>query len=99
MRYAAFSELAEGDLAEIWVAIAQDDIETADRFLGEFRVRAQRLAEHPFMGVARPDLGEEVRSLPHGAYLVIYRPTSFGVGIARVVHGSRDLERVIVPRE
>jgi len=99
LRYAALSELAEGDLAEIWVAIAREAIETADRFLEEFRVRAQRLADQPFIGVARPDLGKEVRSLPHGAYLVIYRPTSFGVGIARVVQGARDLQSVVVPRE
>ncbi len=99
MRYAALSELAEGDLADIWVGIARNDIDTADRFLDEFRVRAQRLADQPFTGVARQDLGEEVRSLPHGNYLVIYRPTSFGVGIARVVHGARDLQRVVIPRE
>jgi toxin ParE1/3/4 len=99
LRYAALSELAEGDLAEIWVAIARDDIETADRFLDEFHDRAQRLAEQPFIGVARHDLGKEVRSLPHGAYLVIYRPTSFGVGIARVVHGARDLQRMVIPQE
>jgi toxin ParE1/3/4 len=99
LKYAALSELAEGDLAEIWVAIARDDIETADQYLAELHARAQRLADQPFIGVARPDLGKEVRSLPHGAYLVIYRPTSFGVGIARVVHGARDLQRVLVPRE
>jgi hypothetical protein len=30
---AVLSELAEGDLAEIWVEIARDHIENADRFI------------------------------------------------------------------
>jgi plasmid stabilization system protein ParE len=60
--------------------------------------RAQRLAEQPLMGVIRPDFGREVRGFPHREYLVIYRPTEFGVGIARIVHGARDFGKVVVPR-
>lgn len=98
MSHAVFSELAEGDLADIWVSIALDNIDVADRFIEELRDKAVRLAEQPLMGVARPDLGKDVRSFPHKDYLVIYRPTEFGVGIARIVHGARDLGRLVIPR-
>lgn len=98
MTHAVFSELAEGDLADIWVTIALDSIEIADRFIEELRDKAALLAEQPLMGLARPDFGEDVRSFPHREYLVIYRPTEFGVGVARIVHGARDLRRLSVPR-
>jgi toxin ParE1/3/4 len=96
--HAVFSELAEGDLADIWVSIALDSIEHADRFIEELRDKAALLAEQPLMGIARPDFGKDVRSFPHRDYLLIYRPLEFGVGVARVVHGARDLRRLSVPR-
>jgi len=98
LSHAVFSELAEGDLAEIWLSIAMDQVKNADRFVEELRECAQHLAEQPLMGVSRPDFGKEVRSFLHGEYLVIYRPTEFGVGIARIVHGARDLGKLVVPR-
>lgn len=98
MKLAVLSELAEGDLAEIWLAIAQDQPINADRFIDELRQQLQKLAEQPLMGRARPELGREVRSFPHAAYVVIYRPNADGVAISRLVHGSRDLSELVVPR-
>ena len=98
MRYAVNSELAEADLADIWVEIATDDIDTADQFIERLRTLAQKLAEQPLMGRERPELGKDVRVFPHGQYLLIYRLTAHGVGIARVVHGARDIAHVEVPR-
>jgi plasmid stabilization system protein ParE len=54
LRYAVNSELAEADLADIWVEIATDDIDIADRFIQGLRTLAQKLAEQPFMGRERP---------------------------------------------
>jgi toxin ParE1/3/4 len=98
LKYAVNSELAEADLADIWVEIATDDIDTADRFIQGLRTLAQKLAEQPFMGRERPDLGKHVRVFPHGQYFLIYRSAAHGVGIARVVHGARDLAGIEVPR-
>ncbi len=98
MRYAVNSELAEGDLADIWVEIATVDIDTADQFIEKLHALAQKLAEQPFMGRARPEFGHDVRVFPHERYLILYRPADYGVGIARVVHGARDLMSVEVPR-
>jgi len=99
LRHAELSSLAEADLADVWVAIATDDIDRADRFLTELRALAQKLAERPEMGRVRPDFGDGVRSFPYHNYLVIYRPQPFGVGVARVVHGKRDLAHLEIPAE
>ena len=86
-----------GDLADIWVEIARDHIENADRFLKAIRERLQVLAEQPLIGRERPEFGQDARSVPHGDYLVIYRPTAAGVGVARIARGRRDLSRIRIP--
>ena len=97
MSVAVLSEPAEGDLADIWVEIARDQIENADRFLDQLRGRMEHLAEQPLIGRERPELGKDLRSFPHGEYLVLYRPAAHGVDIARIVHGRRDLTKIEVP--
>ena len=46
----------------------------------------------PLIGVARPELGPQVRILVEGRYVVIYEPQPDGVAIIAVVHGMRDPE-------
>ena len=97
MKRVDLSELAEGDLADMWIEIARDHIENADRFLDAIRERLQLLAEQPLIGRERPEFGKGARCIAHAEYLVIYRPTAAGVGVARVVHGRRDLSRIRIP--
>jgi toxin ParE1/3/4 len=97
LKVAQLSEPAEGDLADIWVEIARDHIENADRFIEQLKERMQRLAEQPLIGRERPEIAKQIRSFPHGEYLVLYRPSATGVGIARVVHGRRDLSKIDIP--
>lgn len=41
----------------------------------------------------RPDLtGEPVKFWAVFSYLIVYNPATQPIGIARVVHGSRDIE-------
>jgi toxin ParE1/3/4 len=97
LKIARLSEPAEGDLADIWVEIARDQIENADRFLDQLKERMKQLAEQPLMGRERPEIAKQIRSFPHGEYLVLYRQSATGVDIARVVHGRRDLSRIEIP--
>jgi toxin ParE1/3/4 len=85
------SPLAEDDLVEIWCTVAVDDIRAADNLIDELHQVTRLLVSQPTMGRLRPEFGPDVRSFPHGNYLVLYRPATQGVGIARVVHGARDL--------
>lgn len=91
------SPLAEDDLVEIWCTVAADDIRAADKLVDELHQVTRLLMLQPMMGRLRPELGPDVRSFPHGDYLVFYRPENQGVGIARVVHGARDLAALQMP--
>ena len=83
--------LAELDLEEIWFFIAQDDPVAADRLLDLLENKCNLLADNPQMGPARPDIAKDLRYHPVGNYLLLYRITSRGIGLVRVVHGARDL--------
>ena len=48
--------LAEADLDEIWLYIAQDNPAAADRFLDKIEERCRTLAQFPHMGKGREEL-------------------------------------------
>ena len=67
----------------------------ADRFEEAFL----KLAEQPGLGHTRADLTAElVRFWPVWSYLVVYKPGSKPLEVARVLHGARDL-RVLLADE
>ncbi|MGI4878117.1 MAG: type II toxin-antitoxin system RelE/ParE family toxin [Janthinobacterium lividum] len=45
-----------------------------------------RLADLPFLGTLRPDIGEGVRSMSLGSHIPYFRSESDTVTIARVLH-------------
>ncbi len=83
--------LAEKDLIDIWLYIAQDNPSAADHLLNTFEEKGWLLAENPELGQARPDIDEDFRYLPVGRYLMLYRVISGGIELVRVVHGMRML--------
>ncbi len=83
--------LAEEDLIEIWIYIAQDDPGAADHLLNEFEKKFSFLANNPKIGPARQDIAPELRYFPVGSYLILYRTIHDGIEIVRVVHGARRL--------
>lgn len=85
------SAAARADLDEIWLYIAQDNPDAADRFICALVTRFPRLASMPEMGRRREELAPHLRSLAFGNYVIFYRPMEKGVEIARVLHGARDL--------
>ncbi len=83
---------AESDLVDIWLYIAADSEENADRFLEKIDQHCNTLASQPEMGLNRDDLAPSLQSFPIGNYLILYRPIEDGIDIIRVLHGGRDLE-------
>jgi toxin ParE1/3/4 len=77
--------LADQDLVEIWYFIAQEDPVAADRLLDLLEEKYKLLAESPHMGPARPDIAKELRYLPVGNYLLLYRVIPNGIELVRVV--------------
>ena len=83
---------AENDLEEIWLYIAQENPDNADKLLDEIEETSQKLAQFINMGRTRDELHPGLRSFPIGNYLIFYLPISGGLEIVRVLHGMRDLD-------
>ena len=84
------SPLAEQDLEEIWLYVAEDSSPTtADRLIDAIVDRFDLLVEQPAMGRSRPEFGADVRSFVVESYVIYYRH-SRDLLIARVLHGRRD---------
>ena len=81
-------------MLDIWVWIARDNPGAADRVTDRLEQRAAMLAEHPQMGVARPEIGEDARSLVVDRRLILYRQDEDGIQIVRIVDGARDLSKL-----
>ncbi|HUG92889.1 MAG TPA: type II toxin-antitoxin system RelE/ParE family toxin [Planctomycetaceae bacterium] len=80
----------EFDLLEIWLHIARDNPDAADRLLTRIEEKCESYARQPGMGDNRPELGEGVRSFPVGNYVVLYRPEADGIdGIVVLLETAR----------
>lgn len=92
----ALTPAAKADLVEIYEVIEQDDARAASRVLAKLRAAMRRLARTPGLGHLREDLADEdLRFWPVYSYLIIYRPQTRPLQIIRVVHGARDVRRML----
>ena len=64
-------------------------LKAADRLLDDIEATCSRLAKHPQLGVARPEIGNECRLFPVGRYPILYRIIRNGIEVVRVSHGAR----------
>ncbi|WP_456378915.1 type II toxin-antitoxin system RelE/ParE family toxin [Thiolapillus sp.] len=87
--------LAEEDLLDIWLYIAQDNPITADAWVEHLGDAAWRLAENPGMGRLRPELLQNIRSFPVGDYILFYQEFENGIELIRVLSACRDLEHLL----
>ena len=86
---------ALGDLQEIWEFVSEDSFDAADRLLEEFYRAFDQLAEMPGMGHKRQDLtNRDVLFWPVHSHLITYLPSS-PLRIVRVVHGRRDVKKLL----
>lgn len=79
------------DLSDIWLYIANDNLEAADRYLDVLEETLRELAKRPGMGPACPELRVDLRRFPCGSHLIFYRPATNGIFVVRVLHGARDI--------
>jgi toxin ParE1/3/4 len=79
-------------LYEIWLDIATDNEQAADKLIRRIYDKLDLAALHPNMGNARPELSATARVLGEAPYIVIYEPMPDGVFVVSVVHGMRDPE-------
>jgi toxin ParE1/3/4 len=88
------SQLAEQDLEDIWVYLAQNNQIAADKQIANILNRLPMLAQFPDMGQIRDDLGEKLRSFPIKSYVVFYTKCANEIEVVRILHQSRDIDRL-----
>lgn len=85
---------AEQDLLEIWLYVADDNEEAADKLLNEIDEASKMLARNPKAGRERPEIAPGLRSFSVGRYILFYRQMDDGVEVVRALHGSRDIDSI-----
>lgn len=85
------TDRADEDLIAIWLNIAADNPLAADRVLDAIERRWRQIAQYPYSGIARDDIGAGIRHLIVGQYLTLYRVTDEAIEIIRVLHGRRKI--------
>jgi antitoxin ParD1/3/4 len=87
---------AEGDLLKILEYLEGDNPSAILRVVDALDEAMQLLADNPQIGHVRTDLTDaDVRFWSVFKYLVIYRPDTKPLQIVRVLHGRRDVKRLL----
>ena len=91
-----WTEPALADLREIRDFVAKDSPTYAARLASRLVEAPRRLAQFDKSGQRVPEFDQDhIRELPVGSYRLIYVVRNGTCYIVAVVHGSRDLERVL----
>lgn len=82
---------ALADLDEIWEYIAADNLDAADRLLGEIFDTIRSLVSFPLLGHVRVDLtSRPLRFHPVREFLIAYAPEEKQLVILAILHGRRN---------
>ena len=95
--------LAKADIFEIWSYIAEDNEDAADRVEQAIFAACAFVAESPMRGHLRPSLTTRplrfwtLTRYPN--YSIAYRPDTVPLEIVAVLHGQRNIRRVLKQRQ
>ena len=91
---------AARDLVDIWRYLCKEGgRETADRVESVFREKFLYLAEFPGGGHFRRDLtNADVRFFSIYSYLIVYRPETKPLQVVAILHGNRDVTKLLNQR-
>jgi plasmid stabilization system protein ParE len=98
----ALTPRAQTDIFEIWSHIAEENEDAADRVEQAIFEACAFVAEAPMRGHSRADL--TARSLRfwtltrYPNYTVVYRPETSPLQVIAVLHGRRNLRKVLKKR-
>jgi antitoxin ParD1/3/4 len=95
----ALTPLAKSDIFNIWSYIAEDNQNAADRVEQAIYDACAFLTDGPLRGHARPDLTTRpvrfwtLTRYPN--YTIVYRPETAPLQIIAVLHGKRNIQRIL----
>jgi toxin ParE1/3/4 len=92
MPQARLSPRALRELDDIWLHIAADNPIAADAVIDAIVAKTRLIATQPMMGVARPELADDLRCVSQKHYIIFYRPLADGIEVLHVIHDARDME-------
>jgi toxin ParE1/3/4 len=97
------SHLAEKDLEEIWLYIAENDhYEQADNLLTKLETLCASLSHLPERGHNLPEMQKlgitEFREIHYKPYRIIYEIQKHTVYILTIIDGRRDIEETLRKR-
>jgi toxin ParE1/3/4 len=96
MKEPELSDPAREDLRDIWYSISRDrDDRTADRLVTQILDKCRDHAQFPEGGRLREELSAGLRSFNVKPYVVFYRPFEDRIMVLRILHGRRDLKRIV----
>jgi len=97
-----FTPEAAADLFDIWSYIASDNVEAADRVEAAIYDACSFVVQEPLSGQVRRNLTSRpvrfwtVQRFPN--YVLVYRPDTQPVQIIRILHGKRNVQRILGER-
>lgn len=103
MKRCIVSDPAERDLRECALYIGQKNAQAAIRFLGATEKTFKRLAALSGSGKSYEAISQAFHGMRWALvsgfekYLIFYVRVPEGIKIVRVIHGSRDIERIFQP--
>ena len=86
---------AEVDVQDIWLYIAADNVNAADRLVDRFTETFEQLATTPRIGQAQEQYRSGLRCFPVGRYVIFYSIVDDEIEVYRVLHGARRLEDLL----
>ena len=96
MKRFRISPEAAANISEIWEFIAADNVAAAERVRQELHNAIHSLVDTPGKGHLREDLTDKaVRFWRVRSYLIVYRPDTDPLEIVAVLHGARDIPRLL----
>lgn len=95
--------LAKADIFEIWLYIAEDSEAAADRVEQSIYDACKFVAESPLRGHSCQDLTERALRFwtltRYPNYTIVYRPGTAPLQVVAVLHGKRDIPRILKNRQ
>jgi toxin ParE1/3/4 len=89
------TQQAREDLLHIWTYIAhRTSLQSADRIYDQIEEACAKLGTFPEVGRARPEIGNDARSIVVARWVVLYRVVNGVAHIVRVIDGARDIANV-----
>jgi plasmid stabilization system protein ParE len=102
MRAYALTPLAKADIFDIWAYVADDNDDAAYRVTQAIYDAYELAAKWPWLGPSREDLTKRALRFwvvtPYPNYTIVYMPETAPVQVVAVLHGKRDVRRILKNR-